>query len=259
MFMVFDETTSKILDQYTELLSNPGFHSRLDDIGKDNEPWLSQMGHDFSRGVWSTDHISSQMQLVGEGKEQTTYKVVILGDSRVGRTSIITRQMLGYQPTIQNPTIGCHCSEIHVVFDNRDTTLQVWDTACQEMYRALVPVYLRGANAVILVYDVTDHASFTSLSHWYEVLVDVVPTGTSIYIVGNKIDLADDALIDDAQAIQFSKVHNAMFFKVSALSGAGLDALFEAIARKLSEGTEVQKIDSGLRNRERSGGKECGC
>jgi small GTP-binding protein len=199
------------------------------------------------------------MQLVGETKDQTTYKVVILGDSRVGKTSIITRQMLGYQPAIQNPTIGCHCSEIHVVFDNRDTTLQVWDTAGQEMYRALVPVYLRGASAAILDYDVTDHASFESLGHWYEVLVDVVPTGTSIYVVGNKIDLADDALIDDARAEQFAKGHKAMLFKVSALSGAGLEALFEAIARKLSEGTEVEKIDSGFKKRDGSAGNACEC
>jgi small GTP-binding protein len=199
------------------------------------------------------------MHMVGEAKEQTTYKVVILGDSRVGKTSIITRQMLGYQPAIQNPTIGCHCSEIHVVLDNKDTTLQVWDTAGQEMYRALVPVYLRGANVAILVYDITDHASFVSLRQWYEVLVDVVPTGTCLYVVGNKIDLAEDGLTDDTQAEQFSMVHNAKFFKVSALTGEGLDQLFDSIARRLFKGTEVQKIDSGLKIGDDWAGRECRC
>jgi Ras-related protein Rab-21 len=87
-------------------------------------------------------------------------KVVLLGDSRVGKTSIIARQLQGFQSPTVNPTIGCHCSEIAVGPDDSKIVLQVWDTAGQEMYRALVPVYLRNARAALLVYDVTDRESF---------------------------------------------------------------------------------------------------
>jgi small GTP-binding protein len=198
------------------------------------------------------------MQSASEAHDPFAHKVVILGDSRVGKTSMITRQMLGYQPATQNATIGCHCSEIHVIFDKKDITLQVWDTAGQEMYRALVPVYLRGAHAAILVYDVTDRSSFAALSHWYDVLIDVVPTGTSIYVVGNKIDLDADAVIEDGQAEQFAKEHDAELFKVSAITGQGLDAVFEAIARKLVEGVEPDDVSGiGVANLKR--GHPCQC
>lgn len=177
--------------------------------------------------------------------DSTQHKVVILGDSRVGKTSILSRQMLGYQPKT-SPTIGCHCSEIHVNVDNNDVSLQVWDTAGQEMYRALVPVYLRGAHAAILVYDITDRESFRSLGHWYDILVDVVSENTPIYIVGNKIDLQEKGVVDDAQAKAFASVHNSQLFKVSAYTGQGLDNLFSAIGRKLVEVENAERIVEGV-------------
>ncbi|KAK8866328.1 hypothetical protein M9Y10_009289 [Tritrichomonas musculus] len=181
-----------------------------------------------------------------ETNNAQSHKVVILGDSRVGKTSILSRQMLGYQPPTQNPTIGCHCSEIHVTVDDKATTLQVWDTAGQEMYRALVPVYLRGAQAAILVYDITDRESFKSINHWYEILVDVVSTGTPIFLVGNKIDLEKDAVVDDQSARAFAQSHNSQLFKVSAMTGQGLDGLFQAIASKILEDEVNNKTVSGV-------------
>jgi small GTP-binding protein len=184
--------------------------------------------------------------LAGQTPEPAAHKIVILGDSEVGKTSIITRQMLGYQPAAQRPTIGCHCSEIHVTVDNRNVTLQVWDTAGQETYRALVPVYLRGARGAILVYDVTDHDSFLSLGHWHDILVGVVSTGLTLFVVGNKIDLEDDAVVEDVHAQQFATGHRAQLFKVSAATGDGLDALFEAIARQMEVGMELQRNASAI-------------
>jgi GTPase SAR1 family protein len=77
---------------------------------------------------------------------------------------------------VQKPTIGCHYSEIRVAVDNRDIALQVWDTAGQEMSRALVPVCLRGARAGLFVYDVTDAKVFSSLRHISRPKVDKIET-----------------------------------------------------------------------------------
>jgi small GTP-binding protein len=178
------------------------------------------------------------MEAHGKGKSPAS-KVVLLGDSRVGKTSIIARQIQGFHPAAVSSTIGCHCSELQISVDQRLFNLQVWDTAGQEMYRALVPVYLRGAQAALLVYDVSDRESFISLGHWYDTLIDVVPPSTAIYVVGNKIDL-ESHVIDDAQAQQFAVAHNAQLYKVSALSGQGLDDLFEAVARKLGKGIRLE-------------------
>ena len=193
----------------------------------------------------------------GESNNAQSHKVVILGDSRVGKTSILSRQMLGYQPPTQNPTIGCHCSEIHVTVDGNATTLQVWDTAGQEMYRALVPVYLRGAQAAILVYDITDKESFRSISHWYDILVDVVSTGTPIFLVGNKIDLQSEAVVEDQQAIAFATAHGSQLYKVSALTGSGLDQLFHAIAQKIIEDEVNQKKIAGVAINSQGEKKKC--
>ncbi|OHS99219.1 small GTP-binding protein [Tritrichomonas foetus] len=197
------------------------------------------------------------MLSAGETNNAQSHKVVILGDSRVGKTSILTRQMLGYQPPTQNPTIGCHCSEIHVTVEGKATTLQVWDTAGQEMYRALVPVYLRGAQAAILVYDITDRESFKSINHWYDILVDVVSTGTPIFLVGNKIDLEKDSVVDDQSARAFATSHNSQLYKVSAMTGQGLDALFQAIAGKILEDEVNDKTVTGVALESKGEKKKC--
>jgi small GTP-binding protein len=186
------------------------------------------------------------MRLVAELGDSSKHKVVILGDSRVGKTSIITYQTLGYRPPTQNPTIGCHCSEVHIPLKYRDVTLQVWDTAGQELYKSLVPVYLRGARAALIVYDVTDRESFLALNRWYEMLIDAVPTGISAFLVGNKIDLSAYAVVDESQAKQFASPRGLQFFHVSAVTGEGLDSLFEAVATAMEEGASVDIVTDHL-------------
>jgi GTPase SAR1 family protein len=107
------------------------------------------------------------------------------------------------------------------------------------MYRALVPVYLRGAHAALLVYDVSDRESFVSLGHWYDTLIDVVPLTTAVYVVANKIDL-DQQVIDDVQAKQFADAPSAGLFKVSAMTGDGIECLFEEMAQKVSAGAVLE-------------------
>ena len=163
------------------------------------------------------------------------HKVVILGDSQVGKTSIITRELRGCRPDTQNPTIGCHCSEINLTVDGEEMKLSIWDTAGQEMYRSLVPVYLRGAEAALLVYDVTDRESFRSLGHWKDLLLDNVPETTLMFVVGNKIDLDENVVVEDVQAQQFAQQQNSKLYKVSAMTGQGIGLLFEDVARAILE------------------------
>jgi small GTP-binding protein len=119
--------------------------------------------------------------------------------------------------------------------DGKRIDLQVWDTAGQELYRALVPVYVRAASCGLLLYDVTDRASFDSLSDWYRIFMDAVPASTPFYIVANKIDLADDCDLYDKEGEAFAKEHSGNFVKVSALTGDGVGALFKSIALEMSK------------------------
>jgi small GTP-binding protein len=120
--------------------------------------------------------------------------------------------------------------------DGKRIDLQVWDTAGQELYRALVPVYLRGASCCLLLYDITDHVSFDSLSHWYALFKDAVPPTAPLFVVANKIDLADDSEESEREGEAFAHSHNASFVKVSALTGVGVGELFNAIAIEMSKG-----------------------
>jgi small GTP-binding protein len=172
------------------------------------------------------------MDLIVDRRVRACYKVVLLGESQVGKTSIISRQRQNRAPDVQPETVACHCSEIAVMVDTCEVILQVWDTAGQEMYRALVPVYLRGARAALLVYDVADQISFDSLPHWYDALLEVAPSAVSVFIVGNKIDLA--AAVKDQHAKSFAQQFGFRFFRVSAVTGEGIANLFEAIAEEVS-------------------------
>ena len=167
------------------------------------------------------------------------HKVVLLGDSRVGKTSLLSRQLNGYQPNNLTPTIGCHCSELSFSVDGREVILQVWDTAGQEMYRSLVPVYLRGAHAAIIIYDVTDVESFNSLTHWYELLKDTVADTTPTFLVANKIDLLG-ANVESGQVVAndtaetFAESNHSKFFQASALTGEGVENIFLEVANAMA-------------------------
>ena len=176
-----------------------------------------------------------------------------MGDSQVGKTSILNCQLHGYQPPNSNPTIGCHCNEITMNVEDKTVILQVWDTAGQEMYQSLVPVYLRGARAAIVVYNITDKQSFNSLNVWYEFLHQTISEQIPVFLVANKIDLLSPNVannensnnfnsnsqlklrqaVDDDTAISFAKAHNSKFFKVSAIKNIGIDELFTAIAEEM--------------------------
>lgn len=174
--------------------------------------------------------------------EAGNHKVVLLGDSKVGKTSILCQQLNGYHMANQNPTIGCHCNDLTIFVEDKPVTMQLWDTAGQEMYRALVPVYVRGASAAIIVYDVTERNSFTGLKTWVDLIHDKVPGSVPIYIVGNKTDLTNATVVSDQEARAFAESIEASLYKTSALMGLGISELFHDIALALSKSKTVDAL-----------------
>jgi small GTP-binding protein len=130
--------------------------------------------------------------------------------------------------------------------DDKPITLQVWDTAGQEMYRALVPVYLRGAQGAILVYDVAEVTSFQALPHWTGVITETLSPETVLFLAANKIDLEAEFAVDWDAGTGFAVSNKATFFKVSALTGEGVFELFQAMAAEMAkrnrEGLEPKRL-----------------
>lgn len=173
------------------------------------------------------------MMMKSRAEANLQHKVVLLGDSRVGKTSLLCYQLRKYKPLQQNPTIGCQCNELEMIVNDTAVSMQVWDTAGQEIYRALVPIYLRDAHAAIIVYDITDKQSFNSLPEWMDTLYGIFPPNSPVFFVANKTDLSKDRIIDDEQGREFAKKHNGQFFTASALSGDGIENIFYAVAEAL--------------------------
>jgi small GTP-binding protein len=160
-------------------------------------------------------------------------KVIFLGESRVGKTSIIGRHVHSSEAPVPSSTIGCVYTMINVTTHGRTMPMQVWDTAGQEVYRSLVPIYVRGARLAVLVFDVTEPASLAALDEWIEVLKSTVPHETPIFAVANKIDLTENRIPDD-DIDAFIRPRNLTLFKTSAKNGYGINDLFEAAAESIS-------------------------
>jgi Ras-related protein Rab-21 len=176
-----------------------------------------------------------------------SFKVVLLGDTRVGKTSLLARKTGRDQFGNQKPTVGSHCTDLAVRVGAANVMMQVWDTAGQEMYRALVPVYLREARAAFMVFDLTDEDSFQGIIEWYTMLNDTVRDPIPVYLIGNKIDLAGQIVVADETAEEFAANHKAKFRKVSALTGHGVEALFLELAEDfVNAGFPMEKWKSGM-------------
>jgi small GTP-binding protein len=159
------------------------------------------------------------------------YKIVLLGESRVGKTSIIYHEVHGSPPDNQLSTIGCEATAFDLEIDNQTVSLNIWDTAGQEIYRSLVPIYIRGARIVIVVFDVTDPRSFTRVKEWFQLVSDCLPPHTPIILVANKIDLHDSIAVSDDAIDSVARDARVKCFKTSTVTGVGIRELFEYAAR----------------------------
>ncbi|KAM9856738.1 ras-related protein Rab-33B-like [Aulostomus maculatus] len=156
-----------------------------------------------------------------------TFKVLVIGDSAVGKTCLTHRFCAGEFPASAEATIGVDFRERQLDIDGEKIKLQLWDTAGQERFRkSMVQHYYRNVHAVLFVYDVSCPASFRSLSSWIEEcrqnsLGQEIPR----FLVGNKSDLrgrtSTGAQVSQERARSFAKAHSMMFFETSAKKPPG--------------------------------------
>jgi len=173
--------------------------------------------------------------------EPRIFKIIVVGDSNVGKTCLTYRFCEGSFPAITEATIGVDFKERRVTIDNEELRLQIWDTAGQERFRkSMVAHYYRNAAAVVFVYDVTREKSFRSLPGWLQEAASHIEADESIprLIVGNKIDLQDQQQVSRQRAQKFADSNGLPLFEVSSLSNDSIDdvnAIFMTIALKLKQ------------------------
>ena len=169
-----------------------------------------------------------------------SFKVVLVGESGVGKTSIITQFIdQTFQEDIQSTTGGTFSTKSVVCDGGKVLKFEIWDTAGQEKYRSLTTMFYKDANAAVMVYDVTRADSFEEIkNYWSNQIKDNSPDNIILAIAANKSDLIEQETVDEGEARNFAKELNAIFV-TSAKSSEGINSLFEEIAKKYSGATNI--------------------
>lgn len=169
----------------------------------------------------------SRMDFV-ENPQIPSYKIIMLGNSTVGKTSILTQLDTNTFDPEPKATIGGSFIEKTIVGQQGPVKLQLWDTAGQEQFRCLVPIYSRGAAAAVIVLDVSSPKSFESFDEWYELVNRDKNQECEIFVAANKNDL--ECVVDMEEVQKWAEKHNARVFSTSAKDRKSIDTLFDAIA-----------------------------
>ncbi|KAL5247303.1 hypothetical protein ACHWQZ_G019242 [Mnemiopsis leidyi] len=162
-------------------------------------------------------------------------KVCLLGDSGVGKSCIARRFVQDTFTEMDHPTVGASYIARVVNLEKASYKVQIWDTAGQEQYRSLAPMYYRGAAAAILAFDITYENSFLSLGKWIEELKDIGTDGMILVVVGNKADLSPQRKVSVPEIESFVNDHGIAYFETSAKTGENIEDAFLHICRTVPE------------------------
>ena len=180
-----------------------------------------------------------------EDSEEHNFKVVLVGETGVGKTSIISQFIdQVFEEELQTSTGGSFSSK-EIFFDNgKSLKLEIWDTAGQERYRSLTKIFYKNSSCAILVYDITKKQTFDELkNYWIGQIKESAPKDIMLAIVGNKEDLLDKEQVDENEARDFAKENNALFFSTSAKNSNAINQLFIDIGKKYTGWNSNAKIE----------------
>eukprot|EP00897_Mesotaenium_endlicherianum_P011024 jgi/Mesen1/9950/ME000071S09367 len=178
------------------------------------------------------------------------YKIVLLGEGRVGKTSLATRFVQGGFSDKQAASVQASFLSRKLVVDGRGVTLAIWDTAGQERFHALGPIYYRDADAALLVYDITDAATFERVKSWVKELHKMAPPSISLVIAANKSDLERQRRVSTEESQSYADAIGAAHFATSAKLNKGVEDAFLNIARDLlSKRAPDMGSSSGVKTR----------
>jgi len=181
---------------------------------------------------------------------RSKYKLVFLGDESVGKTSIITRFMYDTFDDTYKVTIGIDFVSKTMYLEDRIVRLQLWDTAGQERFRSLIPSYIRDSSVAVVVYDITNRASFLNTDRWIEDIKTERGNDVVIMLVGNKTDLHGKRQVSveegEGKAKQLGG-EGIMFIETSAKGGFNVKALFRKLALALPGAEPNPTVDVKLK------------
>ena len=163
--------------------------------------------------------------------ENRELKLVLVGNTSVGKTCVVRKTTTGAFTEDSVPTLGASYVSKLVTVGNVDVRLQIWDTAGQERYRGMTPMYYRGGQVAIIMYAINDRSSFDGVFQWLDSLKENADPDIILFLVANKCDLDSDRLVTSEEGNSCAEKIGAHFYEVSAKTGQGIEDLFGEIPK----------------------------
>ena len=191
-------------------------------------------------------------------KKEVLYKILLLGDSSVGKTCFLMRYTDNTFQEIHMSTIGLDYKLKNVQLDDgKMVKIQIWDTAGQDRFRSITKNYFKGAHGIVLLYDITDKGTFESVRNWIKQIKEEVDDNVCIILVGNKIDLEDKRQVSKEQGESMAAEYGLMHFECSAKTGENIHESFNELLKKTVENFSKAAENIQLRKIKKKNKKKC--
>ena len=188
------------------------------------------------------------------------YKIMVLGESKVGKTSLIKRYTKDQFGGVYLTTVGMDFQDKIIEIEDKKVRLQVWDTAGQERFRNVTKSYFQSSHGLLVVYDITDRESFEKINFWMDNIKNNAPENAKLILVGNKCDLADERKVTIEDGENKARNYNIKFFEASAKDGTNVNELFFYLANEIYQDEKTKEKDnknSLQLNENKKGKKKC--
>ena len=193
--------------------------------------------------------------------DDTVYKVLLLGDSSVGKTCVLLRYCDKTFQEAHLSTIGLDYRLKTMTLENgKNIKLQIWDTAGQDRFRAITKNYYKGANGIILIYDVTNLQTYENVKNWINQIREEANPNVVIYLAGNKVDVNEELrVVRTEEGQKIADEYNLPFYETSAKSGININEIFEDLVKKVDEiYSKLEVPKKQTKNKKYTGNKK-GC
>jgi len=178
--------------------------------------------------------------------DDSVYKVLILGDSSVGKTCFLLKYTDKVFNEVYMSTIGLdYRLKTLTLKSGKKVKLQIWDTAGQDRFRTITKNYYKGANGIILIYDVTSSETYENVENWISQIKEEASPNVVIYLVGNKVDMEDKRKVTTEEGQKIADENNLPFIETSAKSDININETFDNLVEKMdSVFSNLEKKDS---------------
>ncbi|CAN6466814.1 unnamed protein product [Victoria cruziana] len=183
----------------------------------------------------------------GDASQRIDYvfKIVLIGDSAVGKSQILARFARNEFSLDSKSTIGVEFQTRTLVIQHKSVKAQIWDTAGQERYRAVTSAYYRGAVGAMLVYDITKRQTFDHIPRWLEELRSHADKNIVIMLIGNKSDLEDQRVVPAEDAKEFAQKEGLFFLETSALNATNVEPAFITVLTEIFNVVNKKSLTGG--------------